>query len=441
MVGMPSVEKFASLGQGMASDPRLLIFDLDYRGHHPGYIQYLVKYWRDRHLPGRLDVLVSQQFLQRHPQVVALGSAAHRVRFVAITAQEQANLFESADLETSFKGRIVRAFQEWTILRKYTKALGSTHAMVMYLDTVLLRLALGASLSCRFSGIYFRPIFHYDQFPNYTPAGRERLWQWRDRVCLNRLVRSRQLSTLFCLDSFAAEAINRMDRQQRATYLPDPVEIQASECSMQEDLRQRFGVEPGRMVCLLFGVLTERKGMYQVLESVRHLAAAEAKQLCFWLVGTIHPAERLMLQAKIQEVQRSHPIQICCQHDFVPDTSVSSYFQQSDVILAPYQRHIGMSGILLHAAAAQRPVLSSDFGLMGEVVRRHQLGITVNSEDPAAIAQGLRQFLWEPAARVGQPEAMRQFAEQNRAAEFAARVFQAIAPVLTDGLTDGLADG
>jgi glycosyltransferase involved in cell wall biosynthesis len=96
----------------------------------------------------------------------------------------------------------------------------------------------------------------------------------------------------------------------------------------------------------------------------------------------------------------------------------------ADVILAPYQRHVGMSGILLLAAAAQKPVLSSNYGLMGEIVRRYELGLTVDSTEPKEIAKGLTRFLVEDSDKLCDRAKMKSFAEQNSAEEFARVIFE-----------------
>jgi glycosyltransferase involved in cell wall biosynthesis len=403
-----------------------MLFELDTRGHHPGYIQHLVRYWGEQKLPGQLDVLVSQKFIQQHSNIVDLALACPQktIKFVAITPEEEAVLFESAKLENSFKGRIVRAFQEWKLLRKYAISLQTTHCLIMYLDTILLRLAFGARFPCQFSSIYFRPVFHYSNFTNYEPSRRERIWQLRDKVCLSRLLASPQLKTLFCLDPFAVERINQSHSKARAVYLPDPVQIYNVTEVQLEERRKDLGIEAGRQVFLLFGALAARKGIDQLLEAVRLLPPTLCQKLCLLLIGPIGFEEKELLQAQITEISQSLPIQIICRHEFVTDQEIQPYFQIADVILVPYQRHIGMSAILVRAAAAQKPVLASDFGLMGELTRHYGLGLAVDSTIPSEIAKGVTRFLLESPESLCEPVKMRQFADKNNAKQFSSIIFQ-----------------
>lgn len=406
---------------------RFMIFDLDARGHHPGYIQHLVKYWCENDLPGHLDVLVSQVFIQRHPHIVALADQRSNIRFVSISKAEQENLVSSDDLAGSFRGRIVRAFQEWQIIHKYAIELGTTHAFLMYLDRVLLRTALGVKLPCAVSAIYFRPLLHYAVFPNYSLEGKEGFWQWRDRVCLARFLPLPKLQTLFCLDQFAVDYINQVYSTSKAVHLADPVQRYNHTSADAEALRTQLGIEPGRSVFLMFGALeNDRKGLKETLNAIEQLPPALCRRMTILLAGTITGEAREQLEARIEAITRSHPIQIVTQFGFVSDEAIHPYFQVSDVVLVPYQRHIGMSAILVRAAAAQKPVLASDFGVIGELTRRYQLGLTIDASSPEEIAQAMTRFLLEMPDELCNPVKQKQFADHNTAQQFASQIFQAL---------------
>ncbi|MGG6264987.1 glycosyltransferase family 4 protein [Leptolyngbya sp. AN03gr2] len=406
---------------------RFMIFDLDARGHHPGYIQHLVKYWCENDLPGHLDVLVSQVFIQRHPQIVALADQRTNIRFVSISKAEQTKLVSSDELGSSFKGRIIRAFQEWKIIRKYAISLETTHVFLMYLDRVLLRMALGVKLPCAMSVIYFRPILHYAVFPNYCLEGKESFWQWRDRVCLARFLPLPKLQTVFCLDQFAVDYINQVYNTSKAVHLADPVQRYNHTDAEAEALRTQLGIEPGRSVFLMFGALeNDRKGLKETLEAIEQLPPALCRRMTVVLAGTITGEAREQLEARIDQITRSHPVQIVTQFGFVPDEAIHPYFQISDVVLVPYQRHIGMSAILVRAAAAQKPVLASDFGVIGELTRRYQLGLTIDAASPEQIAQAMMRFLLEVPGELCNPVKQKQFADHNTAQQFASQIFQAL---------------
>ena len=142
------------------------------------------------------------------------------------------------------------------------------------------------------------------------------------------------------------------------------------------------------------------------------------------LVGKTNATEQSMIQQKIVALRQTCPIQLVECYEFVPENEVPTFFQLADVVLATYQRHVGMSGILLLAAAAGTPVLSSDYGLMGELVRVYQLGLAVDSTMPAEITKGLSRYLLESPETLGDRTQMKLFAEQNSVDRYTRTIFQ-----------------
>ncbi|MGB5714087.1 MAG: glycosyltransferase, partial [Waterburya sp.] len=133
------------------------------------------------------------------------------------------------------------------------------------------------------------------------------------------------------------------------------------------------------------------------------------------------------IETQVETFCRTKPVQIIGHYQFVPEQDVSQYFQLADFVLAPYQKHIGMSGILLLAAAAQKPILSSNYGLMGELVRQYQLGLTVDSTLPQEIADGITECLHKSPEQLGDRQKMKTFAEQNSAERFAQVIVEHLA--------------
>jgi glycosyltransferase involved in cell wall biosynthesis len=168
--------------------------------------------------------------------------------------------------------------------------------------------------------------------------------------------------------------------------------------------------------------LDGRKGIYQLLDALS-LLESNCQEICLLLVGGTHPIEQERIKNKVETIRRTLPIHIVSHCNFVPESDVTAYFQLADLVLAPYQRHVGMSGILLLAAAAGKPVLSSDYGLMGELVRRYSLGLTIDSMIPQEIAKGIDRCLQSPE-NLCDRDLMKSFAEQNSAEQYVKTIFQ-----------------
>ena len=406
-------------------DCRLMLFDLALEGHHGNYIKHLIDYWCQHNLPGNLDIVVLPEFLQIHTEVVeTISKYKHsKIKLLAITAAETKALNSSK----SILSRIKRNLQEWELYRQYAKSLQATHSLIMYLDTSEIPLSLGKQSPCPFSGIYFRPTFHYDSFSNYQPVWQDRLQQARERLTLSRILAHPQLKNIFCLDPFAIKYIKQFKSQVEVVYLPDPVKVEqffdSDLCLIEPELK----IESNRKVFLLFGAMSGRKGIYPLLDAVAELPSDICQTICLLLVGKTNAADRAKIEHRLQAIKKAKPVQTIARYDFVPESNISCYFQIADVILAPYQKHVGMSGILLMAAAAGKPVLSSNYGLMGEIVRRNKLGLTIDSTRPSKIAQGLIQCLQQSFSQLGDRSKMYDFAQQNSTENYAQAIFNHLA--------------
>jgi glycosyltransferase involved in cell wall biosynthesis len=399
-----------------------MLFDLALGGHHGNYIQHLIDWAYQQGFRGAIDIVVLPQFAEIHQDTFA---AIERnkdlpIDLVPISAAE-ATLLGSRHSGLS---RALRNVREWQIFCKYARDLQTTHALIMYLDTCELPLAMGMRSPCPFSGIYFRPTFHYHMFEKYCPARKDKLQHWRERFTLSRILNNPQLQTVFCLDPFAVTAIASQHHTNKIVHLADPVQPYPSMPSDLAALKTKLGIEAHRRVFLLFGGLDERKGIYQLLEAIQLLSPELCNRLCLLLVGGADPARQATIHQQLTAIRQTHPLQAIEHYDFIPEADVSNYFQLADVILAPYQQHVGMSGILLLAAAAGKPVLSSDYGLMGELARRYELGLAVDSTKPTEISEALTTCLSASLQTLSNPSQMKLFAEQNSIELYASTILQ-----------------
>lgn len=404
------------------SRQKLMLFDLSINGHHPVYIRHLIDYWYQHKVSDQLDIVVSPSFMEKHSDVVdlALHCSRNTVNFLAINQAD----FTGLKARKTLKDRLAYNFQEWKLFCKYARYLNTSHGLLMYFDTCQIPLALGAKAPCSFSGIYFRPTFHYSGFTSQRCSRQAQLQAIKEKVVLARVLHHPKLKTLFSLDPFAVQPIDQLKPKANIVHLPDPVQIVTQPQSQVEVIKERLGIEPDRKVFLLFGALDSRKGVHQVLEALQLLQPELCQATCLLLVGQIKSTEREAIELKISYLQTHYPVQIIYHNEYVPEQEVQAYFNLAHGILATYQQHVGMSGILLQAAAAGKPVLSSDYGLMGEMVRHHQLGVAIDSTKPAEIAIGLAQLLLEKSTVLCNPLMMQRFAEQNSAERFAEIIFQ-----------------
>lgn len=393
----------------------LLLFDLNPHGHHPVYLRHLMQHWHQHQIPGCLQLVVSPEMVENHSDLLhSQVTGDSRIEFTVISASEYQTYRQARSL-------IQQSFIEWSLFCRYAKALNSTQALLLYLDSLQLPLAFGERSPCPVSGIYFRPSFHYPRFLTHSFSRKEQIKHWRQKVILSRILQRSQFKTLFSLDQFAIPDISRLSRKS-IVALADPVESTIADPTEVTALRQQLQIGADRHVLLLFGELSDRKGVYQVLAALKLLSDTVQRQLCLLLVGAISPYDQ-SIPAEVEQLKQTTAVQIILCDRYVKNAEVPAFFGLADTVLALYQRHVGMSSILLHAAAAQKPVLTSDYGLMSKLTEHYQLGMTLRAEDPAEIALGINRRLNLPIEAVCSVEKMSQLAQLNRVEIFTDTLF------------------
>lgn len=401
----------------MTPPHRLLLFDLNPTGHHAGYLHHLIRYWQKWDVAGELIVVVSPAFSTMHPGTAALARSAPSVHLVTISEAE----------ETRCQSRGQQVFQmqyEWELMVTYARQWQASQVLLMYFDTLQMAFRLARRVPCPVAGIFFRPVFHYEDWGHPPNNSGEKLQEWRKRLLIRWVVRRQSLKTLFCLDPFVVPTLNQWAGRPIATYLPDPVEIYPTTATDVAALRHQLGIEPTRRVLLVFGQLDERKGLFTLIDALKRLTPDQQANWCLLLVGPVDDSIAPALEITLAMLISQTAVQVVQHHSFVPEQDIQPYFTLSDVISTLYQRHIGMSAVLVRAAATGKPVLSSDYGLVGQLVKTRRLGRVVDAGDPVAVADALATFGQE--SWPNNENTMRQFAEQNQASQYARVIFDTL---------------
>lgn len=398
--------------------PKVLLFELSADGHYPSYVRYLVEEWNSRR--GELVVVVSPAFADRHRSWMDIRRTG--VSWCILTARETQQL----NTGPYPWQRVLRACQEWRLLDRYIRRMGADHCLLPYLDSRRWPLLLRQSLSCGLTAIYFRPSFHYDRL-----QGKSSRWQYRLEAWLvKRILHHPALKSLLCLDGSAIAPLSALNPRLPVDYLPDPVAAVRATSEQVRALRQQLKVEPGRRVLLFFGAIHQRKGIYPLLQALTSIAPEISQQLCLVLAGEIHPPDASRVQAYLQQLPPQ--LQLIRQEAYLPDGDLPSYFQMADLVLALYQHHVGMSGVLLRAAVARRPVLCDRYGLIGNLTTRYQLGQVVDATDPDQIAQAIAQWVRSPDSLVHCLTSMQQLVQGHRESQFAPLLLETIFATIAD---------
>lgn len=386
---------------------RVLAYEIETEGHHPCYVMNFALAWLNQGVDADLDFLVTPKFFHRHPDTVefvqALSSSGIRIH--AITEEEESRMERVSRL---------RYFHGWRLFCEYAERWSVDHGLVMYSDFFQLPIVLGRKAPCPFSMIYFRPTFHYSGFQSYRPSFKESLRGWRKKVLLQQVLKKPELSILYCLDEVVVDYIqSNMQPGCRVQRLADSFTEYDESTVRPSEIRTSLGIDPDRRVFMLLGVLDRRKGVVELLNCLKLVSDEAAKKMCILLVGKVHDSHREEVLALIKQVQDESPVQLVLHDAFIPDEDVQYHFDMTDVVLATYQRHMGSSHALIRASCAGKPVLSADYGLMGELVHRRKLGETVDTTDSTAMAKALERFATVDLRETFDADVSSKFAAEN----------------------------
>jgi glycosyltransferase involved in cell wall biosynthesis len=253
----------------------------------------------------------------------------------------------------------------------------------------------------RIAGIWLRPqVFGADQSAcrrlwaklNRSSAGKlqRRLLRtkWNNLRALNMLAGSNRLEqmTFFFTDPREIQRSNTLLNGVKRRVICDP--WLAASALDQSSARERLNLPKNKIIILHAGTSRREKGLKDLCRAFERLSPAQTQRLLLFRIGQVDPADQPWLQALIKKKLA------CSVECYVSEDELLAAYAACDWVALPYRDQAETSGILVHAAAHQRPVLVSDFGLIGEWTRQFGLGLTFrhkNVSDLSLKLAGLTQ--------------------------------------------------
>lgn len=148
--------------------------------------------------------------------------------------------------------------------------------------------------------------------------------------------------------------------------------------------RRRSG--PGaRLLC--FGTLRRNKGFDVAIDALSHLPDARLT-----LAG---PPEDAAYASDLERriATSRHRGRVDTRFQFIPTAEVSGLFESADLVLLPYRDFAAQSGVLHLAIAYGVPVVVTDVGGLGELVREYKVGRVLPELSASALAREVREAL------------------------------------------------
>lgn len=355
----------------------ILILEAGLTGHHANYLERIATIFLAQ--GHRLTVCVRQEHSD-HP-LFARVQAQHPGRVDVKVIQP----LRSWTQVLGRLGVVGSELSHWLMFKRSFEQLSNTdqvdHVFLPYLDYCLHATALLGSPfgGVSWSGICMRPSFHYSDAGVIAPRPK---WSAIKERLFYRLLRQTSLNKLLTIDELLEHQTKRkcpLDAKKLA-FVPDPAELTKN--FDRFSARKRLGLPGHDFVILVYGAIDGRKGVEHLLAGVRNKQFQ--KNLKILVMGRHTPAMRDKLQSEPQVLSID---------GYVDTATEEAGLRAADVVWMGYNAHYAMSGVLVLAAFAGKPVLATRNGLIGWMTRQHQLGVAIDCEDPELIYQTVRQLM------------------------------------------------
>ena len=384
---------------------RILLFDTITDGHHPDYLIHVIGFYsgkKDVELYVSTGESFKSQFDER--QKAEDNPWGENVTFLPIPT-DKLNSIHS-------KSIYLRSIIEWNLLVETAKEINASQVLLMYFDYYQMGILIGKKAPCPVSAIYFRP-----NFTENNNGGYPQIKKWM----LSKVLKSGQIQNLFCLVHALIPYMKGQKTQTQIIPICDPTkqfEISKSEIA---EFKNKFKVPTDKQLFLNFGYLDDRKGMEVFIDACAALSSEALAKICLLLAGPVPEYYEKIIEAKIAEVPELEVIRC---YGYLPAREVQICFEISDVVLILYQDFLNMSSVLIRAAMANKSNFATQTGMIGELVSKHNVGITVDATSVSEVANELKAIIKNGISY--SEDSLKQLAEENSLNSFLSTIDQAI---------------
>jgi glycosyltransferase involved in cell wall biosynthesis len=213
----------------------------------------------------------------------------------------------------------------------------------------------------------------------HTKAVLQQVYGRADGIIVHAEHNRRELLAQFQLD------------EGRVTVIPHGHYLAYTGAALQarEDARAALRLGQEAPTLLFFGQIKRVKGLDTLLQALPAVAAQHPHAVLV-VAGQVWKDSWHRYQAIIDELGLADHVRTRIAH--IPDSEVEAYFRAADVVVLPYRR-VYQSGVLLMAWSYGRPVVASDVGGMGEVVKHGETGLLVPPDEPVSLARAINELL------------------------------------------------
>ena len=384
---------------------RILLFDTITDGHHPDYLIHVIGFYSGNK-EVELYVSTGESFKSQFDarQQSEDNPWGDNVTFLPIPTNKLNSIHS--------KPIYLRSIIEWNLLVETAQSINANQVLLMYFDYYQLGILIGKKAPCPVSAIYFRPNFTENDNGIYP-----QIKKWM----LSKVLKSGQIQNLFCLVHALVPYMKGQKTQTQIIPICDPIkqfEISKSETA---EFKNKYKIPTDKKIFLNFGYLDDRKGMEVFIDACAALSSEALAKICLLLAGPVPEYYEKIIEAKLAQVPELEVIRC---YGYLPAREVQICFEISDVVLILYQDFLNMSSVLIRAAMANKPTFATQTGMIGELVSRNNVGVTVDATSVSEVRNELNAMIQNGITY--SEDNLKQLAEENSLNSFLFTIDQAI---------------
>ena len=270
------------------------------------------------------------------------------------------------------------------------------------------------------SGMFVSVKFHRYQMGIGPSSRHDTLYRWS----FERLLKIKSLFSVTVIDEFFVEYSRQQKKSgyNKVKFVPDPGELEGTESAAQA--RDQLAILDDRFVILVYGVLTKRKGVKELLEAVSLLNNDDP--ILVLLAGQIHAdVEATLHQSVAQNLLVNGRLMVVS--GYQDKEQEYRLFRSANAVWLGYVGGFyGKSAVMAQAGSVGLPILASNNGLIGAITRSNDLGLVFAPEDTSAVAGEIKRLQSDLNLQKRLGKNSRLFAEQATAEKFGDALCKAI---------------
>ena len=372
----------------------ILVIERDLSGHRSDYLRWIVRSALERGC--RITVVMGEAAAQHSAMPNLRRDFASDCRLVILSPPKAQGMLTRA-LKPIFGSQ----FEEYAFMvAAHRVAPDVGLVFVPTIDPCLFSIALKGSPfgATPWAGIVMGLKFHFRRSDILGPRSELRL-ALQERVFM-RLLKQASLQHIFTIDETLPNDVaqHHPHLARKLTYLVDPNEIAVRLTRAKG--RQHLGLPPKKWLLLLFGALSLRKGLKTLLKAV--VSPEWPQEAAVVLAGKQnHDVIALLNRLDLSEARSLGRIYVL--DGFLSKCDRDAALAACDAVWCGYEGFYQMSGVLVLAGLAGRPVVACPEGLIGWLTKRYKSGILLSNRAPATVCATVRRLLHAPefAAQMG----------------------------------------